>query len=74
MVPVYQENDFYEQKLSCTKCGWKGLGYDANIISFFGVTDSKEVHCPECDEKIAILQKGDRPPGESATDLSYQFG
>ena len=45
------------------------------MIDFYGVADSKEVHCPECDEKIAILRKdGDDTPGESAYDLSFQLG
>jgi uncharacterized Zn-finger protein len=56
MLPVYQENEFYEKDLSCSKCGWKGLGYDAIILDLFGVTDNKEVHCPECDKKIALLK------------------
>lgn len=75
MLPEYSATNFEEQSLSCPKCGWKGTGYDAVVIDFFGVTKSKEVHCPQCDTTIAIVtnDKGDAP-GESATDLSFQTG
>lgn len=74
MIPNYPDKDFEEKALACSKCGWKGKGYDAVVIDFYGVTDNKEVHCPKCDTTISLLQKGEDPPGESATDLSYQFG
>lgn len=75
MLPEYQESSFDNQALNCSHCNWKGEGRDAVIIDFFGVTDSKEVHCPECDKKIGTLvrDKGDAP-GESANDLSFQLG
>ena len=75
MIPEYKEREFWAQTLSCANCGWSGKGHDTVVIDFYGVADSKEVHCPECDEKIAILRKdGDDTPGESAYDLSFQLG
>lgn len=74
MLPVYQEKEFYDTNLACPKCDWKGLGYDAVVIDFFGVSNQHEIHCPECDNKIGIMQKNEGPPGESATDLSFQMG
>lgn len=74
MLPEYHSNDFDDQNLTCSNCGWKGKGSDAVIIDFFGITKNQEVHCPECDEKIGILVTDDDLPGESADDLSFQTG
>lgn len=75
MVPEYDDKTFEEQDLQCTKCNWKGKGYDANVIDFFGVSKSKEVHCPNCDTTIGTVVRNDRGNrGESANDLSFQFG
>lgn len=75
MLQQYYERDFFKQPVSCPNCQWKGEGSDAIVIDFYGVTNNKEVHCPECDEKIALVEndKGGTP-GESATDLSFQIG
>ncbi len=75
MLPEYLQSSFDDQQLSCPKCQWKGTGADAVIIDFYGITKTKEVHCPDCDEKIGILVRDeDPPPGESATGLSFQTG
>ncbi len=74
MLPSFRDNEFDEKALTCTKCGWNGQGHEAVVLGFYGVSDNKEVLCPQCDNKIAIVQKGERPSGESASDLSYQFG
>ena len=76
MVTEFRQKDFDEQSLHCTKCQWKGKGTDANVIDLYGVSNSKEVHCPECDSKIAVVvrEDDDETPGESATDLSFQIG
>lgn len=72
-VREYNETNFEEQDLSCSNCHWKGKGYDAVIIDFFGVTKSKEVHCPNCDSTIAIITTAqDNEPGESAGDPGFQ--
>ena len=75
MLPEYQEDSFARQTLSCPACQWKGTGADAVVIDLYGIVKAKEVHCPNCDEKIGILVKDeDTPPGESATGLSFQTG
>ena len=75
MIPVFKEREFDEQPLRCDKCQWSGKGYEAVVIGFYGVSDQKEAHCPDCDKKLAIVEKdNDPPPGESANDLSFQFG
>lgn len=75
MLPQFTEDSLAKQSLTCPNCNWTGPGDDAVVIDFYGVTKTKEVHCPNCDEKLAILVKDDDlPPGESATDLSFQTG
>lgn len=74
MPTEFREADFRNQLLECSKCGWKGTGDRANVIDFYGVVSDKEIHCPECDERIGILKKDDPSPGEGATDLSFQLG
>jgi uncharacterized Zn-finger protein len=75
MIPTYRDADFDDQTLTCPKCNWQGQGHRAVVIDFYGVTDNKEVHCPQCDETIATVKTdADGPPGESANDLSFQLG
>ena len=76
MKTEFSEGDFSNQTLQCPKCGWTGKGDKANVIDFYGVVSDKEIHCPECDKSIGILKRGssNNPPGESATDLSFQLG
>lgn len=74
-LPEYNENDFEEQHFFCPNCQWKGEGYDVVIIDFFGVSKSKEVHCPNCDTTIAIITKAENgDAGESAAGFSVQTG
>lgn len=73
MVPEYSSTTFEEQDLHCANCNWQGKGYNAVVIDFFGVTKSKEVHCPECDKTIGIVTTdGGDTPGESTNDPSFQ--
>ncbi|HYO20883.1 MAG TPA: hypothetical protein VER36_00670 [Flavisolibacter sp.] len=75
MQTDFSAGNFDEQILRCSKCNWQGKGGDATVIDFYGVTANKEVHCPNCDERLGTVKKdNDPPPGESATDLSFQFG
>ena len=75
MQTEFNSSSFDEQPLQCSKCNWQGTGADGNVISFYGVSDNKEIHCPNCDENLGVVKKdNDPPPGESATDLSFQFG
>ncbi|WP_121354670.1 hypothetical protein [Flavisolibacter nicotianae] len=73
MLPEYKESTFEEQDLHCPNCQWKGKGYDAVVIDFFGVVGNKEVHCPNCDETIGIILKDEHEsPGESTDDVNIQ--
>ena len=74
MATEFHENSFPDKAIRCDACQWQGKGSDANIIDFYGVVPDKEVHCPSCDKRLGILKKSDPPPGESATDLSFQLG
>lgn len=47
---------YQEQELSCDACGWKGVGADAILIDYYGVSDIKELHCPNCDTVIATIK------------------
>ena len=67
-LPEYNNANFEEQDLRCSNCNWQGKGYDAVVIDFFGVTKSKEVHCPECDETIGTITTEGGTPGGSADD------
>ncbi|HUC82427.1 MAG TPA: hypothetical protein VMR70_16090 [Flavisolibacter sp.] len=74
MATEFQQTGFNEQPLQCGKCGWQGTGHDAVVIDFYGVSKNKEVHCPDCDERLGLVRNGGGPPGESATELSFQTG
>lgn len=74
MATEFLQTGFDEQPLRCGNCGWRGAGADAVLIDFYGVTKNKEVHCPQCDERLGIVKGTDAPPGESATDISFQMG
>jgi hypothetical protein len=74
-LPAFPEKEFDERAFTCHSCQWNGKGHEAVIIDFYGVSDTREAHCPSCDRKIALVQKnkgGNR--GESANGLSFQFG
>lgn len=70
-LPEYNEQEFDEQPFTCPNCRWKGKGYETVVIDFFGVVSSQEVHCPNCDEKLAILKK-ESGAGDSASDRNFQ--
>lgn len=75
MTPEYRETNFEEQDLTCPHCHWKGKGYDAVVIDFFGVSNTNEVHCPNCDETIGVIKRDEGgAPGESVSDLGFQTG
>ena len=74
MQEEFNQKSFDAQSLDCPKCQWQGKGSDAIVIDLYGVSSVNEVHCPQCDEKLGNLKKEDDAPGESASDLSFQFG
>lgn len=56
MAKTLIPQDYEEQDLSCEECGWKGKGEDANLIDFYGLSNVKELHCPNCDAMVATLK------------------
>jgi len=74
MDRTFDQASLDEQDLRCDHCNWSGKGSGAIVIDLYGVVSDKEVHCPQCDERLGILKKEDSPPGESANDLSFQLG
>lgn len=72
-MDIYLNTDFYEQPFHCSNCSWKGEGKDTNIIDFYGVTEVKEIHCPNCDNTLGGLKDDDKG-GESADPFSFQIG
>ena len=59
MQKVYNERGFDDEIISCSRCGWEGSGYDANIIDLYGLTKVKEVHCPNCDSYLGGVQNAE---------------
>lgn len=72
-MDVYTSQQLNYIQLNCSNCDWSGTGDRAIIIDFYGLTEVKEVHCPECDTQIAAL-KDDENGGESADPISFQLG
>jgi hypothetical protein len=60
---IFDQRTFDEQPLSCPKCGWKGVGAEANIAAFYGIGKFQQVSCPNCDEYLGNLSK-ERSSGE----------
>ena len=54
---VYDQRTFGDQRLQCTKCGWKGKGAEARIDETFGLGKFKQVVCPQCEEPLGKLSK-----------------
>lgn len=54
---IFDQVTFDDQELTCPKCGWKGLGTDANVADFYGIGKFKEVSCPNCDEFLGSLPR-----------------
>lgn len=71
MMPLteYAKKEFDAADITCQHCHWKGKGAAAIVIDFYGVSDSSEVHCPDCDAKLSSIKKEKgSPPGESTSD------
>lgn len=64
MLPKFSQATYESEPVSCKKCGWSGTGADVILIDFYGITDSQDLYCPECDKKIGTLVKEKRtdPP------------
>ena len=74
MKTIFTESEYEDTSFSCDKCNWKGKGRDANVIDFYGVVSEKEIHCPNCDRKLGIIEKDDASNNETASDSSFQTG
>jgi len=80
MRKVYTEGEFYDESISCDRCGWEGSGYDVNIVDLYGLAKVKEVHCPNCDTHLAGIMRAvnkRNSPGTERFDhdsLGNQFG
>jgi hypothetical protein len=74
MKEVYSENGFDELAVTCSNCGWKGLGSETNIIDLYGLSKLKEVHCPSCDNYLTGLQRERTHGNRDGDELSNQLG
>ncbi len=74
MKKVYDDNEFGEAQLRCSRCGWQGSGSETNIVDFYGVTEVQEAHCPNCDEVVANVKRADNAEGGSGDQTSFQIG
>lgn len=66
----FRSTELYDQLLNCPDCGWSGTGSEANLIDFYGVSVSSEVHCPNCDTTIGTVQNEEGSPGQNNGERS----
>jgi hypothetical protein len=52
---------FDQQKITCSNCGWNGIGSQAIIIDLYGIGDTKQVNCPKCDNNLGSLPRTEAP-------------
>ena len=71
MEKVFNERDFEDQTLQCSKCQWQGRGSEAIIIDLYGLTEFQEVHCPSCDTFLGNLKKSDAAGGKNADPMNF---
>ncbi|HZF65096.1 MAG TPA: hypothetical protein VEZ55_11440, partial [Chitinophagaceae bacterium] len=57
MQRLFNDLDFHDEAIRCSKCGWEGSGYDAHIVDFYGLTKVRDVHCPSCDSYIGGISR-----------------
>lgn len=65
---------FYEEKLTCPQCNWNGRGDEAILIDLYGLTNTREVRCPNCDALLGILPVEKNNLGDSGDQLGFQIG
>lgn len=70
----FNSSTFYEEQLSCSQCGWKGMGDKAIIIDLYNLTAGKEVRCPDCDNLLGLLRMEKNDLGDSGDELGFQIG
>lgn len=71
---IFDPLKFYEEKLACPQCSWTGIGDEAILIDLYGITNSREVRCPNCDALLGILPVEKNNLGDSGDQLGFQIG
>jgi hypothetical protein len=71
---VYELKAFYTQSITCDSCGWNGTGADTIIIDMYGIGDTRQVNCPNCDNFLGNLPKVTAADGEQPDELGEQIG
>lgn len=71
---IFYEESFNDEPITCPNCGWKGTGADTHIVDFYGVVRAREVHCPNCDNKLGDIKENKTAQGNSGDELSNQIG
>jgi len=61
---IYEPRTFDDESLNCPRCGWAGIGLEAHVAGFYGLSKFKEVLCPRCNEYLGNLPR----------DQSYRRG
>lgn len=57
MVDIFSPATFDDEQISCPRCSWQGRGDDTVLIDFYGLSSTKEVHCPECDAVLGGIER-----------------
>ena len=74
MATIFYEESFDDMDITCPNCGWQGKGDETHIVDFYGVVRAREVHCPNCDNKLGDIQENKTVQGSSGDELSNQIG
>jgi predicted nucleic-acid-binding Zn-ribbon protein len=56
---TFDLNGFDQQKITCSNCGWTGIGSQVIIIDLYGIGDAKQVNCPKCDNNLGSVPRTD---------------
>ena len=70
---IYDQRTFDDEPLKCPHCGWNGIGSEAHIAGFYGLSKFKEVLCPNCNEYLGNLSR-DHSYGQGGSGLDSQIG
>ncbi len=73
-MEVFTSQQLNYISLKCSRCNWSDTGDKAIVIDFYGLSEVKEVHCPQCDAQLAALRNDDDTGGESADQVNFQIG
>ncbi|MBA2328734.1 MAG: hypothetical protein H0V91_03845 [Flavisolibacter sp.] len=56
-MEVFTSQQLNYISLISSRCGWSDTVDKAIVIDFYGLSEVKEVHCPQCDAQLAALRK-----------------